>query len=346
MTTRKQLSREQINIKREVEYIVRRAAERDARVVTLGPLVFFSTETGDAWLLDPSDHLALCLARDGDPRPVNITESEGTFAIGWEMTYQISDDQFIVADQSSQSRTIIGYPVREIAHAIQRPQEFKRGDRPEVARQIEQLVDTGYDLLLGPHRQTTAACDKWLEAWDLVKRLARSELRTVDALDRAYFQGRPFVANWATELMFELHNAGIDDPIYHEHRWRYVQEFLARFSSEDADTQVEFNRGQGEALWALGRRAEAEAVYASLIEQFPDKGWAYIGWSDHYWQWGAPDPKEYDRAEALLQQALARPRLEDRADVLERLCSLYAEWEQKDKLAEAVAQLEQAAKKG
>ncbi|HLF25360.1 MAG TPA: hypothetical protein VJG32_03400 [Anaerolineae bacterium] len=109
VTTREQLSREQINIQREVEYIVRRAAERDARVVTLGPLVFFSTETGDAWLLDPSDHLALCLARDGDPRPVNLTESEGAFAIGWEMTYQISGGRFIVADQSGQSRMTSGF---------------------------------------------------------------------------------------------------------------------------------------------------------------------------------------------------------------------------------------------
>jgi hypothetical protein len=135
VTTRKQrLSREQINIKREVAYIVRCAAERDARVVTLGPLVFFSTQTGDAWLLDPSDHLALCLARDGDPRPVNITESEGTFAIDWEMTYQISGGRFIVADQSGQSRTILGYPMREIARAIQPSHEMKRSDRPHVAR--------------------------------------------------------------------------------------------------------------------------------------------------------------------------------------------------------------------
>jgi hypothetical protein len=50
-TRRQQLTREQINIRSEVEYIVRRAAERDARVVTLGTLVFFSTETGDAWML-------------------------------------------------------------------------------------------------------------------------------------------------------------------------------------------------------------------------------------------------------------------------------------------------------
>src|SRR5260370_11038447 len=30
-----------------------RAAQYDASFVTAGPLVFFSTETGDAWMLDP-----------------------------------------------------------------------------------------------------------------------------------------------------------------------------------------------------------------------------------------------------------------------------------------------------
>jgi len=128
---------------------VRRAAEGDARVVTLGPLVFFSTQTGDAWLLDPSDHLALCLARDGDPQPINLTESERTFAIGWEMTYQISGDRFIVADQLGQSRTVLGYPVREIIDALQPPHEIKRGDRPNVAQQIERPFDEGHDRLLG-----------------------------------------------------------------------------------------------------------------------------------------------------------------------------------------------------
>ena len=139
MTARKQqLSREQTNIKGEVEYIVRCAAEHDARVVTLGPLVFFSTETGDAWLLDPSDHLALCLARDGNPQPVNIAESAETFAIDWNVNYQISGDRFIVTDKSGQSRTIIGYPIHEIAHVNQPSREFKRGNRSEAAQQFEE----------------------------------------------------------------------------------------------------------------------------------------------------------------------------------------------------------------
>jgi hypothetical protein len=39
----------------EVRYIQRRAADYDGRIVTIGQLVLFSTETGDAWLLDPAD---------------------------------------------------------------------------------------------------------------------------------------------------------------------------------------------------------------------------------------------------------------------------------------------------
>ena len=53
-----------------------RAAVRDGRLVTVGPLVLFSTETGDAWLLDPADNLAARVARDGDPEDVYFEETE------------------------------------------------------------------------------------------------------------------------------------------------------------------------------------------------------------------------------------------------------------------------------
>ena len=42
----------------EVVYIQNKAAEHDGRVVHLGQLVLFSTDTGDAWLLDVTDQLA------------------------------------------------------------------------------------------------------------------------------------------------------------------------------------------------------------------------------------------------------------------------------------------------
>jgi hypothetical protein len=50
----------------EVRYMQQRAARYEGRIVTIGPLVLFSTETGDDWLLDPSDHLAAPIAREGE----------------------------------------------------------------------------------------------------------------------------------------------------------------------------------------------------------------------------------------------------------------------------------------
>jgi hypothetical protein len=87
--------------------------------VTLGPLVFFSTETGDVWMLDPADGLALCLARDGEPLAVQITETETRFAIEWTSTYQIQGKAFAVTDQLGRTRTIVGYPTEEILKASQ-----------------------------------------------------------------------------------------------------------------------------------------------------------------------------------------------------------------------------------
>jgi hypothetical protein len=62
----------------EVRYIQRRAAEHDERVVSFGQIVLFSTQSGDAWLLDASDHLAARLARDGDAEPIQIEDTETT----------------------------------------------------------------------------------------------------------------------------------------------------------------------------------------------------------------------------------------------------------------------------
>jgi hypothetical protein len=99
----------------EVRSIQRRAADHDGRVVTIGQLILFSTETGDAWLLDPADHLAARLARDGDPEPIHIEENDTTFAIGWKGRYRIEGPAFIYADlDNGRVSTILGYPTRQI----------------------------------------------------------------------------------------------------------------------------------------------------------------------------------------------------------------------------------------
>ena len=106
----------QFRLAQEIKSIQRRAAAYDARFVTVGPLVFFSTETGDAWMLDPSDQLAARLARDGDPEPIEFQETDANFAIAWRGNYRIEGRAFVYADrQAGRIITILGYPTAKIA---------------------------------------------------------------------------------------------------------------------------------------------------------------------------------------------------------------------------------------
>lgn len=84
--------------------------------MTIGPLVLFSTDTGDAWLLDPSDQLATRLARDGDPEPIYIEDTDTNFAVGWKGHYRIDGGAFVYTDRDcGRVVTILGYPTHRIA---------------------------------------------------------------------------------------------------------------------------------------------------------------------------------------------------------------------------------------
>jgi hypothetical protein len=100
----------------EVRYIQRRAAVHDGRFVSVGSLVLFSTDTGDAWLLDPSERLATRLAHDGEPEPVVIEETDTNFAVAWTGHYRIKGTAFIYRDHASgRVTTILGYPTDRLA---------------------------------------------------------------------------------------------------------------------------------------------------------------------------------------------------------------------------------------
>ena len=100
----------------EIRYITRRAAEHDGRVVTIGQLTLFSSETGDAWIIDREDHLALQLARQGDPEPFHIEETDASFVIDWKGLYRIEGAAFIYTNRDTgRTTTVIGYPTDKLA---------------------------------------------------------------------------------------------------------------------------------------------------------------------------------------------------------------------------------------
>jgi hypothetical protein len=112
----REISGKDFRLAEEVRYIQRRAAECDARFVTVGPLALFSTETGDAWLLDPADHLAARIARDGAAEPIHFEETDTSFAIEWKGNYRIDGDVFVYIDRNSaRIVNVLGYPTAQVA---------------------------------------------------------------------------------------------------------------------------------------------------------------------------------------------------------------------------------------
>jgi hypothetical protein len=97
--TTAQLSRESLHLAKEVRSLQHRAAEHDGRIVSIGPLVVFSTDTGDAWMLEPADQLAVRLAVGGDPLPFHIEETGTLFTIGWQDRSQFDCDKLVFKDK-------------------------------------------------------------------------------------------------------------------------------------------------------------------------------------------------------------------------------------------------------
>jgi len=83
-----------------VRYIQRRAPEHDNRIVSIGHLVLFSREFGNAWMLDASERLAMPLECDGLPEPIHIENAETTFTVAWTGLDQRSSAPIGIAGRS------------------------------------------------------------------------------------------------------------------------------------------------------------------------------------------------------------------------------------------------------
>lgn len=107
-------SLKEVNIIWRVNYIINSASNREDKVVSDLGLVLFSTKTGDAWIIDPTNGLSLCLMKNGEKQDFNISESDSDINIEWNSKYTIVDDEFIIYSQTGQFNTILDYPINKI----------------------------------------------------------------------------------------------------------------------------------------------------------------------------------------------------------------------------------------
>lgn len=111
---------EEINLRKEVEAICRSASEGVTKVAGLCKLVFFSTATGDGWMLDWEDQPANCLMKNGSRQLCEFGETDKSFGIKWQGRYQIAGDSFFYTNSATPGRVTAasGHPTQAILSTI------------------------------------------------------------------------------------------------------------------------------------------------------------------------------------------------------------------------------------
>ena len=190
---------------------------------------------------------------------------------------------------------------------------------------IDDLINEGYHCLEQSDRSTRAAEIKasglWLEAWDLLKQRFLPQVQSVEELDRIY-QGSVTLSYWVTDLEAECYNAGRDEPDRYQKRITFCREFCQLLPDSPSIYLQEMRRAEAETYYYLNRKEEGEAAFRSLVEDYPENVWGYIGWGDVYqWRFGGELTPDFDKAEQIYRMAFDHGLGSD-DDLQERLKSL------------------------
>ncbi len=110
-----------ISLVHEIELIQKAAVEGKQKIKELGVFILFSTEEGDAWLLEITDSDGVQLVRGGLVLDVPIDESRETIEINWSHTFSLPNRAFEITSYADRSVQILAdYPTREIHASMKR----------------------------------------------------------------------------------------------------------------------------------------------------------------------------------------------------------------------------------
>lgn len=191
---------------------------------------------------------------------------------------------------------------------------------------LDDLMQEGYDLL--DSCRVVEACAIWLQIWEQLKPRFTAEMKSIRDADQI-FSGTQSLYNWCQQFEQELGNAGIEDSVFREKRIQYCREFCALFPESPPLILINMKRAEAEALFELGRIEEGDRAFETLIEEFPDSSWGYVGWGDMYSIFRPEEyvPFNYEKAEKIYRLGLERAT-EDREVLLSRLEALEEERKQ------------------
>jgi len=197
-----------------------------------------------------------------------------------------------------------------------RPVPAPKGD------ELALLMEEGWMLL--QYSESAKACDVWLELWRSLKTRFKPGFKDINEADTV-FSGCDLIYNWCQDLECELRNAGQQDSTYYQKRITYCRELCSLFPKSDTLLLQNMKRAIAESHFGLGKTDEGIACFESLIQEYPNYIWGYIGWGDMYvWPMMKGIEPDHDRAEHIYGLALNKG-MEHEDALLERISDLKNE---------------------
>lgn len=203
--------------------------------------------------------------------------------------------------------------------------------------ELDDKMQLGYKYLY--EKNYTEVIKTWLVTWNiLMDEMKKISARTFKEFDDV-FNGTQFVTNWVGDFEDCLNSiiSGSNNPeitdSYGNIRIDLNKQILDFLEEGDDLTAENANRAIAETYFVMGDIKKSEELFETYLNEDPNWGWGWIGWSDQYWLCNRKSP-DFKKSEQLLLKALNNPDVRDREDIEERLLNLYSESGETEKLEE------------
>ena len=124
----------QLSLADTVAAIQEAATARKKAFRQLGVFVLFSTEEGDAWVLEATDRDGVQVAAKGERLPFLLDETSEVITIDWSHTFVIKDRRLVLTGYEDGAVLIPGdAPVQQIHAAVRR---IMKRCTPELLSQV------------------------------------------------------------------------------------------------------------------------------------------------------------------------------------------------------------------
>ncbi|MEN8906929.1 MAG: SEC-C metal-binding domain-containing protein [Clostridiales bacterium] len=193
----------------------------------------------------------------------------------------------------------------------------------KTADELNKKIQEGYSNMMDG--ESAEACIEWEKVWkDVVSIMKSSEYENLERLDNDFIKyGGQYLLNWTSDFEMELGNAVNLDVSFAQIRIDFCSEYINFTKDKEGVNTYNMRRAIAESYFELGDKEKGDKLFKKYLEEKPTWGW--IGWSDMYWISGNPEERNDEKAIKILKQALEVDELEDKADVQERLKSLYVD---------------------